>query len=567
MYFFPPMFVPPPPNAVPKTQYMSTGPLPASTPVINQSADTSSGENTVDLIVYIGNLPIKLSNEAAINILQKCGPLTHWRRQSDPTNDTFATFGFCQFADCQGAHNAMTLLAGLELQKKPIKVSCNDKVKYQLAGWLAKREAHLLDHAEEEPAIKAAEAAVKKDLQGLLAEQDILLERESRRLKALYDDRLKRRETESTNSIDTNDDSARKKKKNEEDKLDYSYLSKDYKVHWKENERLNRIRHKDKEAFTTFLRTEREWIKDEERMFKYVARKRELGGQITDRDREKAMKEDEYTDCILDRDMIRYLAREKRLDAEDYQDEVRSLEEEKNELLAKEKLEEERRRKVAEEQKQIEMQKKMEEEMLKQMQEQKKLEEEKTRLIEQQNIERQKKLEEERKQMPTVKKFTFVPKPIATLSKPKEAAPIKTFFNEDSGDTGENSTRTKTLAQSKIQENSASTMDPKTIMAMVPKQMNEILDYKIDWNLVQVHDIINNKLKPWIRKKIIDYMGNDEKLVTQVLKYILSRISEHKNPSHLLEDVERFLDQEATPFVMGLWRLLIFEILCKSHRI
>lgn len=153
MYFFPPvkilpmqMFVPPPPNAVPKTQYMSTGPLPASTPVINQSADTSSGENTVDLIVYIGNLPIKLSNEAAINILQKCGPLTHWRRQSDPTNDTFATFGFCQFADCQGAHNAMTLLAGLELQKKPIKVSCNDKVKYQLAGWLAKREAHLLDH-------------------------------------------------------------------------------------------------------------------------------------------------------------------------------------------------------------------------------------------------------------------------------------------------------------------------------------------------------------------------------------------------------------------------------------
>ncbi|OEH80015.1 hypothetical protein cyc_08602 [Cyclospora cayetanensis] len=99
----------------------------------------------------------------------------------------------------------------------------------------------------------------------------------------------------------------------------------------------------------------------------------------------------------------------------------------------------------------------------------------------------------------------------------------------------------------------------KKILAMVPSEKAELFAYKIDWTLLNQANVFEKKLRPWVRKKVIEFMGAEESLVQEVIDYILNRVAEKPNPKELLEELSRFLDDEAEGFLKHLWRLLIFE--------
>ncbi len=44
----------------------------------------------------------------------------------------------------------------------------------------------------------------------------------------------------------------------------------------------------------------------------------------------------------------------------------------------------------------------------------------------------------------------------------------------------------------------------------LPKSKEEILAYKLDWNSLLRHDIVERVARPWIGKKIKEYMGIEE---------------------------------------------------------
>jgi RNA-binding protein 25 len=65
-------------------------------------------------------------------------------------------------------------------------------------------------------------------------------------------------------------------------------------------------------------------------------------------------------------------------------------------------------------------------------------------------------------------------------------------------------------------------------------------------------------MRPWVTKKIAEYLGEEEKTLTD---FIMTKVAQHCSPTDLLGQLQLVLDEEAEVFVMKLWRLLIFELL------
>lgn len=62
--------------------------------------------------------------------------------------------------------------------------------------------------------------------------------------------------------------------------------------------------------------------------------------------------------------------------------------------------------------------------------------------------------------------------------------------------------------------------------------------------------------RPWIGKKIKDYMGVEEMTIVQI---ILRLLSAKPTPQILKDKLKEFLDEKTDEFVMKLWQTLLFE--------
>jgi len=102
--------------------------------------------------------------------------------------------------------------------------------------------------------------------------------------------------------------------------------------------------------------------------------------------------------------------------------------------------------------------------------------------------------------------------------------------------------------------------DVKTLIAQIPTSKREVFAFPIDWENVRVHNIIETKLKPWVRKKVIEYLGAEE---ITMIEFILNKVESASKggdgPDHILTELESFIDEEAEQFVLKMWRMIIFE--------
>ena len=64
-------------------------------------------------------------------------------------------------------------------------------------------------------------------------------------------------------------------------------------------------------------------------------------------------------------------------------------------------------------------------------------------------------------------------------------------------------------------------------------------------------------MKPWISKKITEFLGEEE---PTLVDYIMSSTREHVKATEMLDRLQGILDEEAEMFVLKMWRMLIFEI-------
>uniref|UniRef100_T1IML8 PWI domain-containing protein n=1 Tax=Strigamia maritima TaxID=126957 RepID=T1IML8_STRMM len=100
----------------------------------------------------------------------------------------------------------------------------------------------------------------------------------------------------------------------------------------------------------------------------------------------------------------------------------------------------------------------------------------------------------------------------------------------------------------------------KNLIDKIPTEKDKLFAYGIDWTLVD-NNLMERRIKPWINKKIVEYIGEEE---PTLVDFICSKVMLGSTPQCILDDVQMVLDEEAEVFVVKMWRLLIYEIEAKK---
>ncbi|XP_024911253.1 RNA-binding protein 25 isoform X2 [Cynoglossus semilaevis] len=100
----------------------------------------------------------------------------------------------------------------------------------------------------------------------------------------------------------------------------------------------------------------------------------------------------------------------------------------------------------------------------------------------------------------------------------------------------------------------------KSLIEKIPTARPELFSYPLDWAMVD-STLMDRRIRPWINKKIIEYIGEEE---ATLVDFVCSKVMAHSTPQGILDDVAMVLDEEAEVFIVKMWRLLIYETEAKK---
>ncbi|XP_060907813.1 RNA-binding protein 25b [Labrus mixtus] len=100
----------------------------------------------------------------------------------------------------------------------------------------------------------------------------------------------------------------------------------------------------------------------------------------------------------------------------------------------------------------------------------------------------------------------------------------------------------------------------KTLIEKIPTGKPELFSYPLDWTMVDTL-LMERRVRPWINKKIIEYIGEEE---ATLVDFVCTKVMAHSMPQSILDDVAMVLDEEAEVFIVKMWRLLIYETEAKK---
>jgi RNA-binding protein 25 len=102
----------------------------------------------------------------------------------------------------------------------------------------------------------------------------------------------------------------------------------------------------------------------------------------------------------------------------------------------------------------------------------------------------------------------------------------------------------------------------KELVDQIPTEKAALFAYTIDWMEVQKLELTETSLRPWIVKKIVEYLGEEEKTL---IDFIIAKVSNRCDPAELLRELLPVLDEDAEQFVIKLWRMLIFSLIAAAN--
>lgn len=120
---------------------------------------------------------------------------------------------------------------------------------------------------------------------------------------------------------------------------------------------------------------------------------------------------------------------------------------------------------------------------------------------------------------------------------------VKTEYNDDEDENTENLTEEERAK--KVKE----------LITSIPSSQDDLWAYSVKWDVLD-ETLIEEKLHPFISKKIVDLLGMEE---DDLVNFVLDFIRKRKGPDELVTELEGALDEDALVFVMKFWRALIFE--------
>lgn len=105
-------------------------------------------------------------------------------------------------------------------------------------------------------------------------------------------------------------------------------------------------------------------------------------------------------------------------------------------------------------------------------------------------------------------------------------------------------------------------VDPKTrlkqLVDQIPTKRAELFAYPVAWAVVDKHGLVDSVMRPWLVKKIVEFLGEEEESLTS---FVVTSLRSHCAPTDLLEELSMVLDDDSEQFVLKLWRMLIYHTL------
>ena len=77
------------------------------------------------------------------------------------------------------------------------------------------------------------------------------------------------------------------------------------------------------------------------------------------------------------------------------------------------------------------------------------------------------------------------------------------------------------------------------------------MKFKGKWSIIKSHNILDSVILPWVRKKIEEYLGENEETLCE---FIMSKLTAECSPNELLGELEAVLDSDAEKFVIKIHR-------------
>ncbi|KAI9800810.1 MAG: hypothetical protein M1825_003593 [Sarcosagium campestre] len=92
------------------------------------------------------------------------------------------------------------------------------------------------------------------------------------------------------------------------------------------------------------------------------------------------------------------------------------------------------------------------------------------------------------------------------------------------------------------------------LAAEIPSDRDGLWAWPVRWEFVD-DAMLAEKLKPFVEKKIVEYLGVQEQMLVEVVE---EHVRKRGQPGELVGELEGALDDEAEPLVRKLWRMMIF---------
>jgi len=128
----------------------------------------------------------------------------------------------------------------------------------------------------------------------------------------------------------------------------------------------------------------------------------------------------------------------------------------------------------------------------------------------------------------------------------------------DDDKSGSNSITGSPLSGSTNSEKKRLIQQQKSLIDKIPTTTIDLYAYPVNWAIVDEQQVVTKKMKPWVTRKILEYLGEEE---ASLIDFILSKISEHVPPKDIQDQLALVLEEEAEVFTVRLWRMLIFEVM------
>lgn len=593
---------------------MAKTPGPAPTP--------SVGDGQTPCTVYIGRISTEVADDFVKQLLENCGKVSKWNRAADPNTSKLTSFGFCDFEDPQALWRALRFLHEKQLCDKRLLVKCEDRVKASVEKWKASRKDELAKRRAErkkddpdanveftdellEEELAHESGNVGEDIQKLLAEKnknfpelkestaaeekddgqgnaDAKKDADADKDDTKEDDAEKKERERADREKDKEREEEARKRREEREKRDKeerearsrsralrkkreAAVSKHFRPSRREGDRERRVRDRERDIEKEYSYRLREFERNEEKRISNF--KRDLSDLVpppepSDRERRKFADKD----CSFgtrdgdEREWKRHRedrARERQREIEkDKAD--RNAEQKELDEIKKKQDEEDMKRKNEEDEIRRQQEKEAEEER-------KRIEEEQRRKIEEEQAAireqlRKKEEEERRKKEAELKKIheAAAEKLLAQIQQEMQnltnvdKIPVGKSYN--AGDDDDKVPKMQASGgESRMKDD-----EMRKLIQQVPTEKNRAFAYEIDWQIVQNENIVEKKLRPWVKKKVTEYLGAEEH---GMIEFIMRKVSSRTKPQSILEELEGFLDEEAENFTLKMWRMLIFEVL------